>query len=217
VTASWARFPSELMIAHRGRSIALVTAATLIVGLTLFGVEHWRSTGARPAAQLGIGPGQGYPLDSPVIRVTQPSTLESAKTVLNGYLPFPDSAEASTDNIAKVWVNAKSGEVDIYFSSGLRLLLEPASLSSQDAIKAEDARVVEQSGGASLLDTINGVTAVVTARDFAGSSTCGIPNVDCVPAQQNPSDVAFVLNGVSVALTADWPIDKLVAVAKTVS
>jgi hypothetical protein len=136
---------------------------------------------------------------------------------MGGSLPVPHSSDASTANIQSVWLNPSTAQVDIYFASGVRLLVEPSSGESQAMIQAEDQAAVEQNGGASKLATITGVTAVVTARDFPGNGQCGIPGADCIPAQHNPSDVTMILNGAAVDLTADWPLDQRVAVANTVS
>jgi len=159
----------------------------------------------------------GYPLNLPAFQGAHPVTLEAARSAMGGSLPLPNSADASTADVQSVWLNSSTAEVDIYFGSGVRLLEEPGSGESQTVIQAEDQAAVQQNGGDSKLATIDGVTAVVTARDFSGNGQCGTPGVDCIPPQQNPSDVTMILNGFSVELTADWPVDQLVAVANTLS
>jgi hypothetical protein len=203
----------------RWRGLSRVTVG-LVVGLTLLGVAFWRGQGPpAPVSQVapGPGPGAGYPLSLSAFPGAQVSTLDAARAAMGGTLPVPNSSDAPIADIQNVWLNASAAEVDIHYSTGLRLLLQTIPGESQDVIQTEDEAAVKQNGGASQLATIDGVPAVVTARDFSGNGQCGTPGVDCFPPQQNPSDVTMILNGVSVELTADWPVDQLVAVANTVS
>jgi hypothetical protein len=170
-----------------------------------------------PTSRGVPGPGAGYPLSLSAVPEAQASTLQQAKDAYGGSLPMPDSPDASEADIKGVWLDTKSSQVDIYYSTGMRLLVEPNASESPAMIQSDDELVIQQNGGASQLMTIDGVPAVATARDFAGNGQCGKPNVDCIPAQRNPSDVTMILNGVSVDVTADWPLDQLVAVANTIS
>jgi hypothetical protein len=214
------------MAARRRKGIAR-SLAGLTAGLMLVGLAFWRGLGpttvqrAQPVSGIeelnpGLNP-DGYALDLPVFGDGKPSTLADAKKALGGYLPLPDSSDASAANIEQVWVNSGAGEVDIYFSSGLRLLMEPRPELSKAVVEEEAQAIVSQNGGASELATINDVIAIVTARDFAGNDKCGVSGADCIPKQRNPSDVYMILNGVSVELDADWPIDQVIAVASTMS
>ncbi|SRR6266567_1383893 len=195
-----------------------ITMAILavIVGLTLAGTAYWR--GAAPQSAKGApGPGYGYPLDQPPFAGAESVSLADARMALGGNLLLPNDSDASVANIAQIWLDPSTDEVDVYFVSGVRLLEQPSAGESQDVIQAEDAAAVQQNGGASQMETIDGVTAVITSRDFPGNGQCGTPGADCIPPQQNPSDVTMILDGDSVELTADWPVDQLVAAANTVA
>jgi hypothetical protein len=207
------RADPDAFFAKRGNRVtgAAIVALVFVVGSCATGTPR-----PTPTSRAVPGPGVGYPLSRSAIPEALSSTLQQAQDAYGGSLPIPDSPDASTADIKGVWLDAKSSQVDIYYSTGLRLLVEPNASESQTTIQSEDQLAVMQNGGASQLMTIDGVPAVATARDFAGNGQCGMPDVDCIPSQQNPSDVTMILNGVSVEVTADWPLDRLVAVANTI-
>ena len=144
------------------------------------------------------------------------STIQQVQDAYDGALPMPDSPDASVADIDGIWLDATSRQVDIYYSTGMRLLAEPLAGDSRARIRSDDKQVVQQNGGASRLMRIDNVLAVATARDFAGDGQCGTPDLDCVPSQQNPSDVTMILDGISVDVTADWPLERLVDAANTI-
>ncbi len=196
---------------------SLYTPLGLAIGLTLVGIAFSRGSPLPVPESAAPGPGIGYPLDLPVFPEAQPVSLAAAQGASGGVLILPHAANASAANIQQVWLNSTYDEVEIYFASGLRLLESPAPQQTQATIQAEWELAVQQNDGASQLQTINGTTAFVTARDYPGNGQCGTPGVDCIPPSQNPSDVALILDGTFVELSADWPLDQVITVADTLS
>jgi len=57
---------------------------------------------------------------------------------------------------------------------------------------------------------LNGVPALVTGLNFKGNGLCGTPDEDCIPPQNNPSDISMVLNSYFVEYDAPLPLSDLI-------
>ena len=68
------------------------------------------------------------------------STLQQVQDAYDGALPMPDSPDASVADIDGVWLDATSRQVDIYCSTGMRLLAEPLASDSRARIRSDDNR-----------------------------------------------------------------------------
>ncbi len=155
------------------------------------------------------------PLDENPFKNGKDMSINDAEATLGHQILRPSSDLASDSNIVHVWVDESSDSASIYYKSGIRVFLSPQNDNGGDPHYGYEA-VVEANDGASIIQTVAGVQALVTARDFSGNGQCGTPGVDCIPASDNPSNVSMILGGYSILVDADLPVEDVVAVADTI-
>ncbi len=131
---------------------------------------------------------------APFVGATE-TTIAGAESVLGFTIPRPSDSLASDSNVSQVWVDSKTGNVAIYYATGIRVFDDPRP-QTPDALLAQ-AQGLIQGIGFGQVETVDGLPAAVIDQNFIGSCI-GVPANGCPPAQNNPGSVGLFETGIKI-------------------
>jgi hypothetical protein len=143
-------------------------------------------------------------------------SLSQAQTVAGFAIPRPDDPLASDSQIAKVWIDTRSGQpqIEIDYTSGLSVELEAAGqhLATTDLqtsfFREQVAQEAAQTNGQAQLVSVGGQPGFQVPEDSAVYANG--------QSQSNGGDVEFVFNGEVIDVSGRFSNVDLLRIASTI-
>jgi hypothetical protein len=143
-------------------------------------------------------------------------SLSQAQTVAGFAIPRPDDPLASDSQIAKVWIDTRSGQpqIEIDYTSGLSVELEAAGqhLATTDLqtsfFRKQVAQEAAQTTGQAQLVSVGGQPGFQVPEDSAVYANG--------QSQSNGGDVEFVFNGEVIDVSGRFSNVDLLRIASTI-